>query len=175
MRIIDENWMSPELDAEIRRGLVECFPQDAQAFGQTRAWHGSAPGFSVVLEEAGRVVAHVGVVQRRVRVGDVTVAAAGVQNVFVLPSHRGRRLSDRVLDAAMLEAQRRGGDAGLLFCSDKLLAVYARSGWHAIGADVWRVDEAGEEVDLPAGNFAMVLPLNRDWPPGDVHLCGNDW
>lgn len=167
--------MDGPTDAEIRRGLVECFPNDAELFSRTRAWHGSAPAFSAVLERDRRVIAHVGVVERLVRVGDDLLAVAGVQNVFVLPRFRGQRLSDGLLNAAMVEAQRRGADAGLLFCSPELQRTYERVGWRRIDASVTRVDEHGGEVGLPTGNFPMVLGLNHDWPDGNVHLRGNDW
>jgi len=48
-RIIDEQDVSPDLDAAIRRTLVTCFPRDVEFFSRSRAWHGSAPSFTAVV------------------------------------------------------------------------------------------------------------------------------
>ncbi len=56
-RTVDEQDMEPALDAAIRQILCICFPREAAVFSQTRAWHGSAPAFSVVLLDGARVVA----------------------------------------------------------------------------------------------------------------------
>ncbi len=198
IRIVNEEDIDARLDAEIRRGLVLCFPSDADVFATTRAWHGSAPSFSAVLEEGGTVVAHLGVVDRIIRVGTQpgacgtgvspvrakdaangpqSIRVAGLQNVCVLSEHRGRGLVDRVLDAAMAEARRRGFDDGLLFCVPELEKVYARCGWRTLpGVPVTRIDDTGREVGLPGRNIAMYYPLAREsFPPGPIHLQGNDW
>lgn len=175
-RIVDERDMVPELDARIRDGLCVCFPNDREAFSQTRSWHGSHPAFSAILEEAGNVVAHVGVVDRTIRIDGSPVRAAGVMNVFVLPSHRGRGLSDVVMSAAMAEAARRGFDLGLLFCTRPLVAIYARMGWILIDNPIVRI-ETGVECPLPEGNFPMFFTLRRQAVSTGaiLHLCGNDW
>ena len=190
-RIVDESSMPPELDAAIRRGLCLSFPKDAEHFRLGRDWHGSGPAYSVVVLDAvpvvavpvGRqataspeVVAHAGVVDRVIDAGGVPVRVAGVLNVFVVPSQRGRGLVHRVMSAAMAEAARRGFDCGLLFCVPELQKVYERTGWILLPpAQITRVAE-GRELPLPEGNIAMFLPLARpDFPSGDIHLRGNDW
>jgi len=45
---IDEPDMTPEMDASIRRLLCVCFPKDAEAFSQRRAWHDCVPAYSLV-------------------------------------------------------------------------------------------------------------------------------
>jgi predicted N-acetyltransferase YhbS len=128
LSLIDERTMPAPVDAEIRRGLCICFPGDAALFSRSRAWHGSAPEFSVVLEDADRIVAHAGVVARTIGVGQTLLRVAGVQNVFVRPEYRGRGLSIRVVEAAIQEAAGRSFDAGLLFCVPALQSVYACCG-----------------------------------------------
>lgn len=175
-RIVDESEVTPDLDARIRAGLCLCFPKDRDVFAQSRAWHGSNPAFSAILEDAGEVIAHVGVVDRTVRIGNSPTRAAGIMNVFVLPSHRGRRLSDLVMVTAMAQAARRGFDLGLLFCTRPLVSVYARTGWILADNPVVRV-EAGRAYPLPEGNLAMLLPLGQKAisTGAIIHLCGNDW
>jgi GNAT superfamily N-acetyltransferase len=175
-RVVDESQMPAELDAEIRRGLCVCFPPDVPIFSVGRAWHGSAPVFSVVLDEGLQVLAHVGVVDRTIRVGQTSIRVAGVQNVYVLPEARGRGLARAVMVEAMNEAGRRGFDMGLLFCVPKLEKVYADCGWQSLGPrDVVRVED-GREIPIPAKNIAMFFPLTvAAFPDGLIHLCGNDW
>lgn len=177
LRVIPESEMEPATDRSIRDGLCACFPPDVAVFSKTRAWHGSAPLFSVVVEDDGAVVAHAGVVDRVVKVGEELLRVAGIQNVFVLPAGRGRGLCDRVMEAAMEEAARRGFDAGLLFCVPDLEKVYRRVGWRLLATrEAVRVDDDGREIPLPAKNIAMWLPLGRgDFPEGRIHLQGNDW
>ena len=175
-RIVYERDMTPELDAHIREGLCLCFPKDREAFINSRSWHGSNPAFCGIIEDAGKVVAHVGVVDRTVRIDDSPVRAAGVMNVFVLPSHRGRRLSDIVTSAAMAEAAGQGFDLGLLFCTCPLVSVYTRMGWILAENPVFRM-ESGTECALPEGNVPMFLAMGRQAisTGAIIRLCGNDW
>lgn len=175
-RIVYERHMTPEWDARIREGLCLCFPKDREAFINSRSWHGSNPAFCGIIEDAGKVVAHVGVVDRTVRIDDSPVRAAGVMNVFVLPSHRGRRLSDIVTSAAMAEAAGQGFDLGLLFCTRPLVSVYTRMGWSLADNPVVRM-ESGTECPLPEGNVAMFLAMRRQAisTGAIIRLCGNDW
>ncbi|GMV98558.1 MAG: GNAT family N-acetyltransferase [Phycisphaerae bacterium] len=177
LRIVPEDQVTAELDAEIRRGLCACFPTDAAAFSTTRAWHGSGPAFSVVLEEGSVVVAHVGVVDRTIDLDGRALRVAGVQNVYVLPEHRGRWLADQVMAAAMNEAGRTGYDCGLLFCVPRLTRLYARQGWRLLeGVDVTCLGPTGRDEPLPGQNVAMWYPLRvRELTGRRMHLCGADW
>ncbi len=127
--------MDAACDASIRAGLCACFPPDREVFARSRGWHGAMPDWTVVREERGRVIAHVGVVERTVGVGGQSPRVAGVQSVFVLPAHRGRGLCRDVMQAAMTEAARRGLDFGLLFCTPQFGPIYERLGWHRWGPE----------------------------------------
>jgi len=177
LKIIDEADMAPELDAAIRRQLCLCFPHGAATFSKTRAWHGCAPAYTVVVEEGGGVIAHAGVVDRTITVGECSLRTTGVQNVFVVPPLRGTGLSRQVTDAAIGEAERRGFEIGLLFCRDELVPLYARSGWrHLQGRPVMRIDPGGREVLKNDGRTTMYYPIGgRAFPDGLIHLNGDDW
>ena len=176
LTVVDEALILPQSDAKIRAGLCICFPGDANVFGRTRAWHGSMPSYSVLLEDADRVLAHLGVVRRTITVGDTPLVVAGVQNVFVVPECRGQGLAVRVLETAMTEARSRSFDGGLLFCVPALVPLYACAGWHDLGErQVIRVED-GRELPLPGKNTTMFYPLRvADMPDGVIHLGGNDW
>lgn len=176
-RIIPESQIDPALDTAIRASLCDCFPLDREVFAHTRAWHGSQPDWSVVLQEAEAVIAHAGVVERTIRVGQHSLRVAGMQNVFVLPTYRGQGLGRLVLATAMGEAQRRQLDCGLLFCSEGLSAIYAHLGWRRLDLEtILRTDADGHEKPIPVQNLALFFPLARhDFPAGQVRLQGNDW
>ena len=177
LRILSETDIDEPLGAEIRRGLCLCFPGAVETFSHTRAWHGSGPVYTVVLEDVETVAAHVGVLDRTIRVGAEQVRVAGIQNVYVLPELRGRWLADQVMAAAMEEAARRDFEAGMLFCVPRLERLYGRMGWRPTGdAVIRRVDENGADVPLPDENVGMYYPLGRETlGPGLIHLQGNDW
>jgi GNAT superfamily N-acetyltransferase len=169
-QIVDEQAITPEMDAAIRAGLCECFPPDREVFSQTRAWHGSFPTWSVVIEQAGVVIAHAAVVEREILAGDQTVRVAGVQNVFVLPAYRGQGLCRQVMTAAMDHADLRGLDLGLLFCAPQISPPYVEH------RRITRIDELGQSQPLPKNNVALFYPLRLGGlPAGDLHLQGNDW
>lgn len=177
VRIIDEQELAPDLEAAIRQTLVTCFPKDAEFFSRSRAWHGSSPAFSALVAEDERVIAHLGVVQRRITVGGSPVEVAGIQNACVLDEHRGQGFCRETLAAATTEARSRGVDFGLLFCVAELVPVYERCGWkQLLDQPVVRIDSDGVEKPLEEGNLPMWLPLGADdFPRGTVHLGGNDW
>jgi hypothetical protein len=174
--VLDETDIPLELDAQIRTDLCLCFPDDAEIYRQTRAWHGAVPAYTVIGREAGRVVSHVGVVDRMITVGGAPLRVAGVESVYVLPQYRGQRRSRPVLVTAIAEAARRQLDCGLLFCLPELAQVYTGCSWQALGPrPIIRVED-GRELPLPAKNIALFHPLRvRELPQGLIHLGGNDW
>jgi len=177
IEIVKEIEMPDAIDQSVRDGLCRCFPPDREIFSKSRGWHGSMPAWNVIMEDAGKVVAHVGIIDRVIRAGNQKLRVAGIQNVFVLPEYRGHGLSDRIMDACMLEAARLDFDTGLLYCVPALEKVYARCGWKLLPKElIIRIDEHGGEVALPDKNIAMFHPLKvLKFPAGTVHLQGNDW
>jgi len=177
LKIVNEADVTPELNQAILALLRTAFSAGATDFAETRAWHGSAPAWSVLLYDAERMVAHVGIVERVVRVGAEQAGVAGIQNVAVAPDQRGKGLCDKVMNAAMSEAFQLGRDFGLLYCLPVLEKVYQRCNWITLpGRTIICVDEHGREVPIPAKNIAMYHPLQRRaFPDGDIHLQGNDW
>ena len=176
-RLVAEKSLTAAEDAAIRVALCRCFPAEREVFAKTRAWHGTFPTWSVLVERQDLVIAHAGVVEREILAGNQPVRAAGIQNVLVVPEHRKSALFRQVMSLAMDEARRRELDLGLLFCTVDLARLYAGLGWRLVqGRSVVRIDQQGRVEPLPAKNVTMFYPLRRaEIPPGDVHLLGNDW
>ncbi|MBL4576539.1 MAG: hypothetical protein JKY51_10680, partial [Opitutaceae bacterium] len=87
MRIttLSETEINPAIDAAIRKSLCLVFSDDISVFSQTRAWHGSIPSWSHIIEVDGKIIAHVSVIDRHILIGDHPLHIAGIQNIFVLP------------------------------------------------------------------------------------------
>jgi len=176
LELFDEAAITPELDGEIRRFLAENFPTDAQAFAQNRHWHESAPAYSLIVRDGGRVLAHIGLVLRSITCGGQALTVAGVQNLGVHPSLRGQGLSDVLVERGMDEARRRGVPFGLLFCVPELEKLYNRMGFIRTNVPIWNLDERGRRVPLPGKNIAMYRPLaDQPRPGGEIDLQGRDW
>jgi len=176
--VIHEQDIAPDLDKAIRDLLVECFPADRQYYGRQSWWH-CVPAYRVIARDSrGTIVAHAGVVDRTVSVGDnrSKMRVAGVQGFCVSKDHRGTDLSRRMMFIAMEEAIKRRFDAGLLFCIDELEAVYTGMGWRKLNSDVYMHDEQKGKTPIPAKNITMFYPPGKShFPPGDVDLAGTDW
>ncbi len=176
MDVIDESRMPAAVDAAIRTLLCECFPDDVESFRRTRHWHGCAPLYSVVLAEDGRTVGHVGVIARTIRWGTAQIMVAGIQNVAVHPSLRGRGQGARVMTQAMEEARRRGFEFGLLFCLSRLEKFYRSLGWITIHESIVMADADGNRVAKDATSICMALKLSDSaMPRGPIDLQGRDW
>ena len=80
------------------------------------------------------------------------------------------------MSMVMEQANKRGFDAGLLFCIDKLQSVYGRMGWHKLDSNVYLCDEKEGKKLIPPKNIAMFYPIGtKQFPPGDIDLAGTDW
>ncbi len=177
IRIYYEEAFPSDLDAVVRRNLCLYLPAGAETFKNSRSWRGSSPFFSVVSLDDGDVTGHVGVVDRRLRVGGTECRAAGVQNVFVRPPERGTGLSAMLLGLAMREAEARGFDFGLLFCKPQLAKVYTPMGWQRVegGDTVVTTADGCEQLFAGPGIVMFFQWQGAAFPDGTIHLCGDVW
>jgi len=176
--VVPEQEILPDLDKAIRDLLVACFPADREYYQRQSWWHSAAIYRVLGRDRRGSLVAHVAVVDRAVNVGRELskVRVAGVQSFCVSQDYRGAGLSERIILMAMIEAEKRGFDAGLLFCIDALETDYGRMGWRRIDSDVYMLDEREAKVPIPSKSITMFYPLGKsEFPPGDIDLAGTDW
>jgi predicted N-acetyltransferase YhbS len=176
VRIVDENDVDDVLDAGIKSILIKCFPHNKEKFSKARKWRGNVALYNAVIEIDDVVCGHIAVVNRTIEVGGEPLRVAGVGNVCVLPEHQGTGISDAMLKTVMEEASKRQFELGFLFTTEAIKKVYARNGWIEIeGCTVVRV-EKGEEIIMPTESVTMYYPLKRkEFPQGDIHLCGDKW
>lgn len=167
LRTLDESQIDAATDREIRRFLVETFPNWADIFRTRRAWHDARPVRTVLAtvppsdannaarligDAPFRVVGHVAVVERAITTcWNWRYAVAGVQGVSVAPEFRKTGLSTRLLDVALAESTKLGYPFAVLFCREPLVPFYERNGWR-----------------LP--NDSMIMWKDRELP---IHMQSN--
>jgi hypothetical protein len=174
--VIDEKDISNQLDIAIREMLVICFPNDVEHF-RCLSWWRSIAVFRVLgKNDEGAIVAHTALVERTITVGpaQTKMRVLGIQSFCILPDYRGTGLSNKMMSLVIAEGSKRGFDAGLLFCREKLVKVYADMGWKKFDAAVYTTNQAKEKTIMPG--FTMFYPLKiKQLPPGDIDLAGLDW
>ena len=125
--------------------------------------------------EGERLVTHVGVLDREIRVGGQPHHVAGVYAVMTRPADRGKGYASAALEqaATFMRDELPKAQHGLLVCLDTRLPFYGRLGWHKIEAPVGFEQPGGRQFNEIN---TMVLPLrDRPWPAGEVDLCGLPW
>jgi GNAT superfamily N-acetyltransferase len=185
-RFINECDITPALDTALIELLCHANPDERAIFiTHGRGWHGVHPAFCTIIEYNNQPVAYVGIVDRTIRVDPAAsgigvppmfLRIAGPQNVSVHPNHRGQGLSLIALNRAMQHAAQQNFDAGLLFCTPNLERLYSKAHWQTLPATTITRIENGAALPLPEHNIPMFLPLRlKTFPPGPIHLQGNDW
>ena len=108
--------------AEARRLMDACFDDFADA-----DWSHALGGMHAVVVDAGVLVAHGSLVQRRLLHGDRSLCCGYVEAVAVHPDHRGRGLGHTVMVA--LESLAPAYDVLALSASDAGFGLYRSLGW----------------------------------------------
>ncbi|MBW5484755.1 GNAT family N-acetyltransferase [Streptomyces bambusae] len=160
---------------EIRALLDEAFDGD---FGDEDFEHGIG-GMHALVSEAGRLVAHGSVVQRRVVHGGRALRTGYVEAVAVRAGHRRQGHGGRVM-AALEEVIGRAYVLGALSASDEGAALYTGRGWRVWGGRIGALspqgpvrlaeEEGSTYVWTPPGR-ALPDPAGQlffDWRDGDV-------
>jgi len=174
--IIDEKDVSDQLDMAIRNMLVVCFPADREHFQRKSFWRSTADYRVLGKDDNGSIVAHTALVERIIIIGPALskIRILGIQSFCILPDYRGTGLSNKMMSFVMAEGSKRGFDAGILFCREKLLKVYADMGWEKIDTAVYSTHDTKGKKVMPG--FTMFYPLGiKKLPPGDIDLAGPDW
>ena len=128
--LLDESNISPALDAELRTFLSGIFPEWGEIFKSRRAWHDAAPVFTALARERGKVVGHVGVVERTITTcWNWRYTVAGFQGVSVAPNRRCIGIARTLLETALAESTRRGYPFAVIFCKEPLVPFYSSLGW----------------------------------------------
>lgn len=159
------------------RSAARALLDDAFSDFTDHDWEHALGGVHVLLWEAGELIGHASVVQRRLLHGGRALRAGYVEGVAVRADRR-RRGHGATLMAALERVVRDAFDLGALGASDAAASFYAARGWQ-----VWRgptsaltpagiVRTAEEDGGIYVLPVAAPLDLNGelscDWREGDV-------
>ncbi|MEV6766649.1 GNAT family N-acetyltransferase [Streptomyces sp. NPDC051105] len=122
------------------------------------------------IRYADRLVAHAGLLQLPVAIGDVEAEVVGVGGVAVAPDMQGQGLARRVVTAALDHARTMGPQHALLFCRPPLVPLYRRLGWHPLDKEVLVEQPENRLVTMPLRTMVTPLRDNAYWPSEPVRL-----
>ena len=177
-RIINEIEISAKIDQEIRNGLCRCFPENTKIFSITRAWNGVSPVFSVLGFEGDNLIAHTGVVSKKILINsDEELTVFGLQNVFIIPEYRGKGLLDIIMQELLKRVKKMQFDYGLLFCKPELEKTYSKCSWQRLSNNrIFLLNNEGIKTPLSRRHIAMFYPLiHSHFPIGNINLQGSTW
>ncbi len=117
---------------------------------------GARPQLRRVARVGGKIVAHVGIIDRTIRIGRARLRMGGLAAVMTDPAHRGRGLADACLTDAVEFMRRDGFDVSILF---GIRNFYHRFGY--VGC------LPGYEMRLPVSDLgALKNPFAVEAPKG---------
>jgi len=161
-----EEWrLTPELEAEISALLPAAFGED---FGG-RSFHKQRHHLRLIAREEGRIIGHMALCFRAVRLGGALTDIVGLADVCTAPEARGKGVAARLLARAKAEAGETIAPYFILFGT---AGVYAAHGFRAVPNPVvyTTMDDArtGAPGRLETSDL-MVLELGADrWPEDAV-------
>lgn len=167
---IEEMRLTPADEAHIAHLLGRAFDTD---FGG-RSYFKQRHHLRLIWREEGRVLGHMALTMRDIRLGDALVPIVGLAEVSTDPEHRGRGIAGALMQAAIHEA-RASIAAFLVLFGDQ--ALYAAAGFvsqpnrlRSVGME----DARTGRIHTSGPEGLMVLPLTgQSWDPAaDVDLLG---
>lgn len=177
--VYNEEDITQELDVKIRENLCATFPHSAWYFKDYRGWNGAFPDWSLIgLDASDNPIAHCGIIERDIRIEDQSYVIFGVQNVYVLESHRGKGLAKELMKRVEAEGVRRELDFGLLFARPRVAKLYLDLGWVEVKDAVLIVQsKGGKECQREFVHDILFFKGLREEqiPPGTVYFNGPDW
>ena len=116
------------------------------------------PEHSWVIEDNGRLLAHLRVFDRKVRVGGTELRVAAIGNVITAPDQRGRGLAGQLLEAMLQELPTDGFTYSLLRAYQSVL--YERYGWAPIEEELVQA----QIRPFDSGSVAIASFADEDLP-----------
>lgn len=161
--VIPEWALTAPDESQIADLLARCFATD---FGG-RSFFQQRHHLRIVTRQHGRIIGHMGLMLRAVRLGGVLTDVIGLADVATDPDHRGKGIATDLLQASIAAAKRSPAVHLLLFGT---AALYAGAGFRKAANTITYLDLTGartRNVHREPARELMVLPL-RDQPWDDT-------
>lgn len=171
IEFIEDSAVDTSLDRQLRELLSTCFTKPCDAvFRQRRYFHEPPRWRWIVRGDAGAVIAHIAVHDKRIGIATGDLRIAGIAEVCVHPQHRGRGLVRDLLAEAHAWLTAHDIPVAMLFGDKK---HYASSGYRNIANPIRSQNSETGAWTVEPSDWVMVKSLrNFDWPAGVVDLRG---
>ena len=171
----DELYLTPHEDAEIAVLLAAAFGQEGDDGFDGRSYYKQRHHLRVLGRIEGKLVGHIALCFRAIRIGDELVPIIGLAEVATLPDLGGQGIASRLLKQSIAVSRQTQARFMLLFGDHP---VYAKHGFDSVTNTLrYTVIENGrsEEVVSAPTRYLRTLPLtDRPWDDlADVDLLGH--
>ncbi|GAA4664660.1 GNAT family N-acetyltransferase [Frondihabitans cladoniiphilus] len=126
-----------------------------------------------------RIVGHVGIQRRRIRVGEAEAVIAGTGGVLVARDARGTGLGEVLLEAAArATVERADAEFGYLGCREAIVPFSEACGWTRIHAEEVCLSRLDGVTPVVSTGPLLIRGGTRpvaDWPAGPIVLRGTPW
>lgn len=143
-------------DRQIAALLSRCFETD---FGD-RSFFMQRPHLRLVLRDGDRIIGHMALAFRSVRLGDRLIPVVGLCDVATASEYRGKGLASTLLQAAIAQARQSPAEFFMLF---GVAGLYGAAGFQSAANPLIFVDMQGARTGAIKHELAlslMVLSLN---------------
>jgi aminoglycoside 2'-N-acetyltransferase I len=152
----------------IERMVIEAFPGDFD----DHDWEHALGGIHAIVEDAGVIVAHGAVVQRRLLHGGRALRTGYVEAVAVRPERQRRGLGAAVMHA-LVPVISGAYTIGALAATERAARLYRALGWLPWEGPTWVLAPDGVRRTADDDGGIYVLPLNTPMDRGGDLVC--DW
>ena len=161
IRRLSTHDLRPKEIAAIRELLDSAFAE-TEGYGD-EDWGNALGGVHFVLDEEGRIVAHVSVVERELHAGDHPLKTGYVEAVATLPSRQGQGYASRLMNRA---EEHIDGRFELGALSSAGTTLYARRGWMPWLGETY-VRQDARLIRTPEDDVALYVRLTPSSPELD--------
>lgn len=160
------------LEKQIAQLLDRCFPNTFDG----RSYYKQVPHSRLLMWSKGRLIGHMGLDHRVIRVGETVTRVTGIADLCVDPDHSGAGRGSTLLEFAENLARLGQTDHMILFADRKDL--YVRNGYRAVEPAllIWlaideRASHSIQRCDL-SGTFMAKTLSDAPFPLGKIDLLG---
>jgi predicted N-acetyltransferase YhbS len=156
--------------ADVRALLNDAFPDGAPDELDNYYIRHGIPAATLLLTESGRVVGHLAIYERQIRIGDETLQAGLLGEIAVAADRRRAGLARHLVREAHAHLQARSIPFSILFAYEP--RVYESSGYRLMKNQMRFFDSDGQWKTFVYRGSMYAELLGRPWPDQLVDLCG---